>query len=71
MFKNKILLILICIILSKDNVSLLCFARFMERELAIKRETNVGGKWQCPLITQAKRSHIVYKAMSIAVGLDK
>ncbi len=56
---------------NKGNGSLLCFARFMEREIARKTETNVGGKWQCPLITQVKRSHIVYKSMSIAVGLDK
>ena len=43
----------------------------MKREIARKIETNVGGKWQCPLITQGKRSHIVYKTMSIAAGLDK
>ena len=42
-----------------------------ERQIARKAETNVGGKWQCPLIKQLKRSHIVYKTMSIAVGLDK
>ena len=58
-------------VLSKGNVSLLCFARFLEREIARKTEINVGGKWQCPLITEVKRSHIVYKTMIIAVGLDK
>ena len=43
----------------------------MEREIARKKpETNVVGKWQCPLITPVKISHIVY-ALSIAVGLDK
>ena len=36
-----------------------------------KEQTNEGGKWQCPLITQIKRSHILYKTMGIAVGLDK
>ena len=66
-----ILLTLIGTVLSKGNGSLLCFARFMEREIARKIETNVGGKWQCPLITQVKRSRVVHKIMSIAVGLDK
>ena len=36
-------------VLSKGNGSLLCFARFMEREIARKTETNVGGKWQWPM----------------------
>ena len=44
--------------------------REREREIASKTETNVVGKWQCPLITQVKVRHIVY-ALSIAVGLDK
>ena len=43
----------------------------MEREIERKTETNVCGKWRCPLVTQVKLSHIVYKTMSIAVGLDK
>ena len=58
-------------VISKGSGSLLCFVRFMEREIARKTESNVVGKWQCPLITQVKRSHIVYKTMSIAVGQDK
>ena len=68
---NFILLTLTGTVPGKGNGSLLCFARFMEREIARKTKTNVGGKWQCPLITQVKRIHIVYKSMSIAAGLDK
>ena len=44
----------------------------MEREIATtKTETDVGGKWQDPLIAQTKRSQIECNAMSITVGLGK
>ena len=58
-------------VLNKSNGSLLCFAQLMERETARKNRKNMGGKWQCPLVIQIKRSHIVYKTMSITVGLEK
>jgi hypothetical protein len=34
-------------VLNKSKGSLLCFAQFMEREIARRTETKLGVKWQC------------------------
>ena len=57
--------------LNKSKGSLLCFAQFMEREVAKKNRNKVGWKMAMPLITQIKRNDMVNKTKSIAVGLDK
>ena len=54
--EKYILLTVTGTVLSKGDGNLLCFVQFMEREIARKTETNVSGKWQCPLITQVTRS---------------
>ena len=57
--------------LNRSKGSLLCFAQFMEREIARKDRSKIGWKMAMPLITQTKRNDKVNKTMGIAVGLDK
>ena len=61
----------VCTVLNKSRGSLLCFAQFMERDIARKNRNKIGWKMEMPLITQIKRNDMVNKTMSIAVGLDK
>ena len=56
---------------NKSKWSLLCFAQFMEREIARKNRNKIGWKMTMPLITQIKRNDKVNKTKTIAVGLDK
>ena len=59
------------ILLTGTKGSLLCFAQFMEREIARNNRSKIGWKLAMPLITtQTKRYDKVNKTMGIAVGLD-